>query len=390
MTVRAEAEITLVRTDDGNDGYSPTATVTKAGDTATITITDINGTTSETVTDGQDGSPGISVTAVQTQYYLSTSDASATGGSWTDDQPEFESGKFYWTRDKISYSNGTTDYSTPIYNQGLTLANEYALSASQSALSAYNASSQAANQLSVVEDIVGVLDLISKNGTYELTEDEAPQDNKWYFVRSGTGTSDDPYIYSITTDVYIYALTSDVAIDLSKIYYTRSGSGTDVDPYVYTPVDEPDVSDIGTYYELESPASLGYYELTGVDQSIQNYVSSHLVLVGNSLFLQTDQGNNSTRLELNTTNGMILYDQSGHQIAQYGSEVVLGSDDSNASRVRVTPSALSFEDSGMSVASISQNTLAINNAVIDNKMKMGNFEWTINGDGRLLLKYIGA
>lgn len=37
---------------DGNDGYSPTATVTKSGDTATITITDINGTTTATVKDG--------------------------------------------------------------------------------------------------------------------------------------------------------------------------------------------------------------------------------------------------------------------------------------------------------------------------------------------------
>lgn len=51
---------------DGQDGYSPTATVTKSGDTATITITDKNGTTTETIsdgTDGQDGSDGYSPTA---------------------------------------------------------------------------------------------------------------------------------------------------------------------------------------------------------------------------------------------------------------------------------------------------------------------------------------
>ena len=47
--------------DKGNDGaagYSPTATVSKSGDTATITITDKNGTTTASISDGQDGAAG--------------------------------------------------------------------------------------------------------------------------------------------------------------------------------------------------------------------------------------------------------------------------------------------------------------------------------------------
>jgi len=43
---------------DGADGYSPTASVSKSGSTATITITDKNGTTTATVSDGQDGQDG--------------------------------------------------------------------------------------------------------------------------------------------------------------------------------------------------------------------------------------------------------------------------------------------------------------------------------------------
>ena len=39
--------------EDGEDGFSPTATVTKSGTVATITITDKNGTTTETVSDGE-------------------------------------------------------------------------------------------------------------------------------------------------------------------------------------------------------------------------------------------------------------------------------------------------------------------------------------------------
>lgn len=48
----------------------------------------------------------------------------------------------------------------------------------------------------------------------------------------------------------VYGLTSDVALVSGKTYYERSGSGTDESPYEYTAVEEPDVSDIATYYEV--------------------------------------------------------------------------------------------------------------------------------------------
>lgn len=390
MTVRAEAEITLARVDDGadgNDGFSPIATVTKAGDTATITITDINGTTQESVSDG---TSGVSVTSVITEYYLSTSDASPSGGSWSKTQQEFERDMFYWTRDEVTYSDGSITYSTPIYNQGLTLANEYAMDAKESAdtaqdhaTTAYQSVLAANVQLGVVEDIVGVLEMIATKGTYssEPTGDTSPIPNKWYFIRSGSGTSVDPYTYEPAPNTYDYVLTSDVTIDGSKTYYTRSGSGTPLDPYVYTKVEEPDVADIGTYYEMESPSSLGYYELVGVDESIQNYVSSHLVLTDQGLNLQNDK----TRLLLSSDEGMTLYDPAGNPIAKYGTtEVELGG---GSNKVKITPTAMQFINDNVAVASISSNELKINNARIDNSMRMGNFLWKINTDGRLLLTY---
>ena len=42
----------------GSDGFSPSAKVEKVGDTATITITDKDGTTTATIKDGQGGSGG--------------------------------------------------------------------------------------------------------------------------------------------------------------------------------------------------------------------------------------------------------------------------------------------------------------------------------------------
>lgn len=57
----AQLAFTIPRGDKGETGaagYSPSATVSKVGDTATITITDKNGTTTASVSDGQDGAAG--------------------------------------------------------------------------------------------------------------------------------------------------------------------------------------------------------------------------------------------------------------------------------------------------------------------------------------------
>lgn len=49
----------------------------------------------------------------------------------------------------------------------------------------------------------------------------------------------------------IYTKTTDVAIDATKTYYTESGG-------VYTPVENPDVSDIGDYYEVTGKRYITY------------------------------------------------------------------------------------------------------------------------------------
>ena len=71
--------------------------------------------------DGQPGAAGVSVTAIQPQYYNSTSSSSATGGTWSNSL-NYIDGRYIWTRDEITYSNSTTGYSTAIYNEALTSA----------------------------------------------------------------------------------------------------------------------------------------------------------------------------------------------------------------------------------------------------------------------------
>ena len=89
-----------------------------------------NGTSLNTapIITGRYGEDGVSVTAIQPEYYLSTSPSTLAGGSWSETL-SFVTGKYIWTRDKVTYSNSTTSYSTAIYNSALTVACENALSA---------------------------------------------------------------------------------------------------------------------------------------------------------------------------------------------------------------------------------------------------------------------
>ena len=88
------------------------------------TYTKAGGATVNTapVITGRFGEDGVGISSVQPQYYLSTSSTQLAGGSWSDDL-NYISGRYIWTREKITYSNNTVGYSTAIYNSALTNAN---------------------------------------------------------------------------------------------------------------------------------------------------------------------------------------------------------------------------------------------------------------------------
>ena len=133
MAVRAETQIDLARVDDGSPGtpgangatFTPSVAVdgdiswTNDGGLPNPPTQNIMGPQGDP---GTPGANGVSVTSVEPQYYLSTSDTSATGGSWSSTPATFVSGRYYWTRDYITFSDGTHDTSTEVYNAGMTQA----------------------------------------------------------------------------------------------------------------------------------------------------------------------------------------------------------------------------------------------------------------------------
>ena len=63
---------------------------------------------------------GKGIVSIEEQYYKSTSATTTTGGSWQNTPPTWESGRYIWTRSKITYTDGTTAYTDPVNTTGAT------------------------------------------------------------------------------------------------------------------------------------------------------------------------------------------------------------------------------------------------------------------------------
>lgn len=82
-----------------------------------------DGTSSDeyTVTkNGNTGSAGVGIKDDPIrEYYLSTSKTELNGGEWLDIKPQVTSGKFIWTRYKITYTDLHVGYTSPSYDDAL-------------------------------------------------------------------------------------------------------------------------------------------------------------------------------------------------------------------------------------------------------------------------------
>lgn len=67
---------------------------------------------------GQQGDQGIGVKQVQVLYFVHTSKTSApstTATGWTTSIPAYQTGKYLWQVNKITYTNNSTAFTTPVY-----------------------------------------------------------------------------------------------------------------------------------------------------------------------------------------------------------------------------------------------------------------------------------
>lgn len=78
---------------------------------------------------GTNGKDGRGIRSSVPEYYLGTTPSAVTGGSWSTSVPAWSSGKYYWQRLHITWSDGSTSYTDPVFNSALTSANQNAKTA---------------------------------------------------------------------------------------------------------------------------------------------------------------------------------------------------------------------------------------------------------------------
>lgn len=116
-------------------------------------------------------------------------------------------------------------------------------------------------------------------------------------------------------------LTTDTALDPTHVYFVRDADGDyEVGEYNYSVVTEPDVQYINTYYVLS------------IDESLNNYVGTHLSVTSEGLWLIPDSGGNKVLI---ATGGQ------GHTYDTAGTYII-GSDGSPSGEIwQSEPNSLS-------------------------------------------------
>lgn len=75
---------------------------------------------------GKDGDTGKGVSKIVEQYYLSSSNTTQTGGSWSITSPSWKSGYYIWTRSEITWTDNSVTYTTAVLANALNDANSNA------------------------------------------------------------------------------------------------------------------------------------------------------------------------------------------------------------------------------------------------------------------------
>lgn len=133
---------------------------------------------------GSTGPQGVSVTTIKDQWYKSTSNTAQAGGSWSDTQPNWESGKYIWTRSHITFSNGNITTTNPVLANAINNANA---NASNAVSTANTANSTANTAKSTASNAASTANALNKIATKSYSFGGA--NNKAQWVRLGTLTS---------------------------------------------------------------------------------------------------------------------------------------------------------------------------------------------------------
>lgn len=252
-------------------------------------------------------------------------------------------------------------------------------SATQSAADASTSAETAMVKLGIIENVAGAVNWIAEHGTYKTTQDTAITPGQYYFVQSGQSYSiaEAKDVSPVTEGWYeydsvqeAYSLSADTSMVTGKQYYANV---PDTDIY----------NEVG--FNDANPRANGWKELDYVDQSVANYISSYLVLIGDVLRLQST----GAHIDLSATNGVEMW-VGETRVASYGSTAIIGEE--SGFHIEITPTELRF-CYGPNTAGAGQppsNRLAYvngNELRVENSLSFGNFQFYQRDNGHFTLKF---
>ena len=232
----------------------------------------------------------VGIYEIVEEYYLSTSETSVTGGSWSTTQPTWQSGRYIWTRSKITWTDQTTTTTDPVLAQALNQANERADDAMD-----------AVDNLDKVLDQEGIFNRLTNNGEAQgLYIDNGDVYVNATYIRSGrlevldSGgnlvfradmTSKSVYLAGfIATNNSLYYTRPALITNASGIYLGNAGISTGGS------VEIPGTYPVDLFIVMSSGLLYGGRMSTGVQSGSLAFDGSGTILQGSSFISITSGG----------------------------------------------------------------------------------------------------
>lgn len=234
------------------------------------------------IADSKATAAGTAAAAAQT-----SADNAASAAATADDKAEAASAA-------ATRAEGKADTASAAASSAETSATQAAADARAANESAIGA----LDSLSTVQDVVGTLNWIAEHGAMTLTSDTELNPSHVYFVLNDPPTGQtEPH-----GDYYVGG-------------------------HYYDVVSEPNVADISTYYELT------------IDESLNNYVGTHLALTDEGLYVLGDDEGWKVLIR---SDGVYIVNPRGAYVAQYKSDILLGN--ANYSHLHLTSDTMELVD----------------------------------------------
>ena len=370
--IKEQLERHLTELEDSVGGVKSVETVLMDDNTIKLIITDNDGNKTE-----EEIRNAAGVKNIITQYYLSESYLDQAGGEWTESQPAWADGYYLWQRTKITWDDGTSSSTTPRLLTAVNDACERATTAQTTAGEAKTTATAAQAKANAAQTSASAARTAAEeaksSATAAATAASAAQtraDDAYTYAGQAKSAADDADAHALTAknradEAYTYAgqaatsageaktqataatsyangaltglstvqdvigvlnwaqknaqysLTGDTDIVPGKTYWTRSGSGTEADPYTYAPVVSPVKTQLSNYYEI-----------SGVDEAMANYINAHLALLNDGLYVLSDNSGWKVRI---ANDGVYIVDTQGNTATKYKDAVTLGNDDGSQS-----------------------------------------------------------